>query len=110
MTKAELVAEISNKTGIEKVAVQQTIESMMKIIKNSLANKENVYLRGFGSFIVKKRAQKTGRIITKNTTIIIPEHFIPAFKPAKTFTQKVKNAHTGGTTGAASMNTNPFGA
>ncbi|NNF02439.1 MAG: integration host factor subunit beta [Bacteroidia bacterium] len=112
MTKAELVAEISNKTGIEKVAVQQTIESMMKIIKNSLANKENVYLRGFGSFIVKKRAQKTGRIITKNTTIIIPEHFIPAFKPAKTFTQKVKNAHTGPSGGDNSMSPspNPFGA
>ena len=112
MTKAELVAEISNKTGIEKVAVQQTIESMMKIIKNSLANKENVYLRGFGSFIVKKRAQKTGRIITKNTTIIIPEHYIPAFKPAKTFTQKVKNAHTGSTGGGDNTmggTPNPFG-
>lgn len=92
MTKAELVNEISTKTGIEKVAVQQTIESMMKVIRNSLINNENVYLRGFGSFIVKKRAKKTGRIITKNTTIIIPEHFIPAFKPAKTFTERVKNA------------------
>ena len=93
MTKAELVAEISAKTGIEKVAVQQTIESAMKLIRNSLVNRENVYLRGFGSFIVKKRAQKTGRIITKNTTIIIPEHYIPAFKPAKTFTEMVKNSH-----------------
>ena len=89
MTKAELVAEVATKTGVEKVAVQQTIEAMMKVIKTSLQNNQNVYLRG--SFIVKKRAKKTGRIITKNTTIIIPEHFIPAFKPAKTFTEKVKN-------------------
>ncbi|MBL0095137.1 MAG: integration host factor subunit beta [Bacteroidetes bacterium] len=93
MTKAELVNEISTKTGIEKVAVQQTVESMMKVVRNSLINNENVYLRGFGSFIVKKRAKKTGRIITKNATIIIPEHYIPAFKPAKTFTERVKNAH-----------------
>ena len=93
MTKAELVNEVSNKTGIEKIVVQQTVESMMKVIKTSLQSKENVYLRGFGSFICKKRAQKTGRIITKNTTIIIPEHYIPAFKPAKTFTDRVKSAH-----------------
>jgi DNA-binding protein HU-beta len=93
MTKAELVAEVATKTGIEKMVVQQTVESMMKVIKNSLANKQNVYLRGFGSFIVKRRAEKTGRIITRNTTIIIPEHFIPAFKPAKTFSEKVKSAH-----------------
>ncbi len=93
MTKAELVNEISTKTGIEKVMVQQTIESMMKVVRNSLINDENVYLRGFGSFIVKKRAKKTGRIITKNATIIIPEHYIPAFKPAKTFTERVKSSH-----------------
>lgn len=93
MTKAELVAEVAAKTGIEKMVVQQTVESMMKVIKNSLASKQNVYLRGFGSFIVKRRAEKTGRIITRNTTIIIPEHYIPAFKPAKTFSEKVKNAH-----------------
>ena len=93
MTKAELVNEVSNKTGIEKIVVQQTVESMMKVIKTSLQSKENVYLRGFGSFICKKRAQKTGRIITKNTTIIIPEHYIPAFKSAKTFTDRVKSAH-----------------
>jgi DNA-binding protein HU-beta len=91
MTKAELVSEISTKTGIEKIAVQETVESLMKVIKSSLVNGESVYLRGFGSFIVKKRAQKTGRNISKNTTIIIPEHSIPAFKPAKTFTEKVKN-------------------
>ncbi len=92
MTKAELVSEVSAKTGIEKVVVQETVESMMKVIKTSLVNKQNVYLRGFGSFIVKKRAQKTGRNISKNTTIIIPEHVIPAFKPAKTFVEKVKSS------------------
>ena len=91
MTKAEIVAEIANKTGIEKVAVQATVEAFMDSVKNSLSNGENVYLRGFGSFIVKKRAQKTARNISKNTTIIIPEHFIPAFKPAKTFVNKVKS-------------------
>jgi DNA-binding protein HU-beta len=90
MTKAELINEISTKTGIEKLVVQQTVESMMKSVKNSLSNGENVYLRGFGSFICKKRAEKTGRIITKNVTIIIPEHYIPAFKPAKTFAERVK--------------------
>jgi DNA-binding protein HU-beta len=94
MTKAELVNEISNKTGIEKLQVQTIVESTMKVIRQSLINNENVYLRGFGSFIVKKRAKKTGRIITKNTTIIIPEHYIPAFKPAKTFVERVKSAQS----------------
>jgi DNA-binding protein HU-beta len=92
MTKAELVAEISNKTGIEKTIALQTVEATMKVIKNTMSEGENVYLRGFGSFIVKRRAQKLGRIISKNTTIIIPAHNIPAFKPAKTFANKVKNA------------------
>ncbi len=91
MTKAEIVAEIANKTGIEKVAVQATVESFMESIKNSLTNGDNVYLRGFGSFIIKKRAEKTGRNISKNTTIIIPAHNIPAFKPAKTFVNEVKS-------------------
>lgn len=90
MTKAEIVAEIANKTGIEKVAVQATVEAFMESVKNSLSSGENVYLRGFGSFIVKKRAEKTGRNISRNSTIIIPEHFIPAFKPAKTFLIEVK--------------------
>jgi DNA-binding protein HU-beta len=91
MTKAEIVAEIANKTGIEKVAVQATVESFMEAVKGSLAKGDNVYLRGFGSFIVKKRAEKTGRNISKNTTIIIPAHNIPSFKPAKTFVNEVKN-------------------
>jgi DNA-binding protein HU-beta len=91
MTKAEIVADIANKTGIEKVAVQKTVEAFMEAIKGSMANGENVYLRGFGSFTIKRRAEKTGRNISKNTTIIIPAHNIPAFKPAKTFVSEVKN-------------------
>ena len=91
MTKAEIVNEISKKTGIDKTTVLTTVEAFMESVKESLIQKEdNVYLRGFGSFIVKKRAQKTARNISKNTTIIIPEHNIPAFKPAKTFTLSVK--------------------
>ena len=90
MTKAEIVTEIANKTGIEKKDVLNTIEAFMEAVKESLTQEENVYLRGFGSFIVKKRAQKTARNISKNTTIIIPEHNIPAFKPAKTFNISVK--------------------
>lgn len=91
MTKADIVNEISKNTGIEKVTVQKTVEAFMESIKDSLVKDKNVYLRGFGSFIVKKRAQKTARNISKNTTIIIPEHNIPSFKPAKSFTGKVKN-------------------
>ncbi|GAB4250251.1 MAG: HU family DNA-binding protein [Vicingaceae bacterium] len=90
MTKADIVASISDKTGLEKEEVRVTVEEFMKSVKNSLEKGENVYLRGFGSFVVKKRAKKTARNISKNTTIIIPEHFIPAFKPAKTFVEKVK--------------------
>jgi DNA-binding protein HU-beta len=91
MTKAEIVADIATKTGIEKVAVQATVEAFMESIKSSLSDGENVYLRGFGSFIIKKRAEKTGRNISKNSTIIIPAHNIPAFKPAKSFVNEVKN-------------------
>jgi DNA-binding protein HU-beta len=90
MTKADIVSEISQKTGIDKATVLNTVEAFMASVKESLAKEENVYLRGFGSFILKKRAQKTARNISKNTTIIIPEHNIPAFKPAKTFMQEIK--------------------
>ena len=93
MTKADIVIEISKKTGIEKVVVQNTVEAFMEAIKGSLATGKNVYLRGFGSFIVKKRAEKTARNISKNTTIIIPEHFIPSFKPSKSFVSKVKESN-----------------
>lgn len=92
MTKAELIAEIAKKTGIEKVAVQATVEAFMESIKKSLANNENVYLRGFGSFIVKHRAEKTGRDISKNKSLVIPAHYIPAFKPSKMFVKEVKEA------------------
>ena len=92
MTKAEIVADIANKTGIEKVAVQATVEAFMETLKNSMIHGQNVYLRGFGSFIIKKSAEKTGRNISRNTTIIIPAHNIPAFKPAKTFVNKVKSS------------------
>ena len=90
MTKADIVNEITKSTGIDKQSVAATLEAFMETVKESLSNEENVYLRGFGSFIVKKRAQKTARNSSKNTTIIIPEHNIPAFKPAKTFTLSVK--------------------
>ncbi|MEJ2595313.1 MAG: integration host factor subunit beta [bacterium] len=90
MTKAEIVTEIASKTGIEKVAVQAVVESFMETVKDTMIEGENVYLRGFGSFIIKERAEKTGRNISKNTTIIIPAHKIPAFKPAKTFVNEVK--------------------
>ena len=92
MTKAEIVADIAQKTGIEKVAIQAAVEEFMTVVKDSLAEGENVYLRGFGSFIVKKRAENTGRNISKNQTILIPAHNIPAFKPAKTFMNDVKNS------------------
>jgi len=90
MTKADIVSEVSKGTGIEKITVQRAVEAFMESVKGSLAKNQNVYLRGFGSFIVKERAQKTARNISKNTTIIIPAHKIPAFKPAKTFVVKVK--------------------
>jgi|TARA_R110002050_G_scaffold300586_1_gene470655 DNA-binding protein HU-beta len=90
MTKADIVSQVSDKTGIEKAQVLATVEAYMEAVKDALSEGENVYFRGFGSFIVKKRAEKTGRNISKNTTIIIPAHNIPAFKPAKTFVNKVK--------------------
>jgi len=90
MTKADIVSKISDKLGMEKTDVQATVESFMNEVKGSLETGENVYLRGFGSFIVKTRAEKTGRNISKNTTIKIPAHNIPAFKPAKVFVEGVK--------------------
>ena len=91
MTKAEIVSIISKKIGIEKVDVQLVVESLMNEITSSLQDGENVYFRGFGSFIVKRRAEKTARNIKKNTTIKIPAHNIPAFKPSKIFLNGVKN-------------------
>ena len=91
MTKADIVNEISQKTGIEKATVLATVEAFMETVKDSLAGGNAVFLRGFGSFILKKRATKTARNISKKTTIIIPEHHIPAFKPAKVFLQSIKD-------------------
>lgn len=90
MTKADIVTDIAQKTGLDKTSVLTVVEAFMESVKDSLVNEQNVYLRGFGSFILKRRAQKTARNISKNTTLIIPEHNIPAFKPAKTFMQQVK--------------------
>lgn len=90
MTKADIVNEITKNTGIDRAAVLTTIEAFMETVKDSLAREENVYLRGFGSFVLKRRAQKTARNISKNTTIIIPEHYIPAFRPSKNFKIDIK--------------------
>ena len=94
MRKADLIQRISDKTGIAKVDVLVTLESFFKEVKDSLNDGENVYIRGFGSFVVKKRAKKIGRNIKKNIAIEIPEHYIPAFKPAKIFVDKIKNKST----------------
>jgi len=91
MRKADLVTRISEKTGVPKVDVLVTLEMFFKEVKNSLSDGENVYIRGFGSFVIKKRAKKIGRHIKKNVAIEIPEHYIPAFKPAKIFVEQVKS-------------------
>ena len=90
MTKAEIVNEVAKETGIEKIEVQSVVEAFMTTVKDSIIRKEPVYLRGFGSFIIKHRAQKAARNITQKTTISIPAHDIPAFKPAKVFVNAVK--------------------
>ncbi|MBO4844137.1 MAG: integration host factor subunit beta [Bacteroidales bacterium] len=90
MTKAEIVNEVAKATGIEKATVQTVVEGFMESVKDSVCKGNPVYLRGFGSFIIKHRAQKTARNITKQTTLTIPAHDIPAFKPAKTFVNSVK--------------------
>ena len=92
MRKADLINQISYKTGIPKVDVLVTLETMFKAVKKSLAEGENIYIRGFGSFITKKRAAKIGRNIKKNIAVEIPEHFIPAFKPAKEFMLEIKSS------------------
>ena len=91
MTKAEVVSKIAALTGVEKITTLTIVEAFMNEVKNSVSNNESVFLRGFGTFKAKKRAQKTGRNIKKNTTIIIPEHHIPSFKPAKVFLHHVKD-------------------
>lgn len=93
MTKAEVILEISQKTGIDKADVSASLEGFFTVVKNSLANGENVYIRGFGSFVVKYRKEKVGRIISKNESITIPAHYVPSFKPAKVFVEKVKGSN-----------------
>ena len=90
MTKADIVNKIAEETGVEKLIVQNTVEAFMETVKDAMSSGDNVYLRGFGSFIIKRRAEKTGRNISRNTSIIIPAHNIPAFKPSKTFANDVK--------------------
>ena len=85
-----MVHEIAEKTGVEKQVVMQVVEGMMECVRESMINGEEVFLRGFGSFIIKRRAEKVARNISKNTSIVIPAHNIPAFKPAKSFMDKVK--------------------
>jgi DNA-binding protein HU-beta len=92
VTKAEIVTKIAEKTGIDKADVYTTVEAFFTVVKNSMADGENIYVRGFGSFINKKRAKKVGRNISKNTAMNIDEHYIPSFKPSKIFVQKNKNS------------------
>lgn len=92
MTKAEVISEISDKTGIDKADVSVTVEAFFNIVKKSMAEGNNIYVRGFGSFVNKKRKKKIARNISKNTAIVIDEHFIPSFKPSKVFIEKVKSS------------------
>lgn len=96
MTKADVIAEIAEKTGIDKADVSSTLEQFFTVVKESLTNGENIYVRGFGSFVNKKRAKKVARNISKNTAIVIDEHYIPSFKPAKIFVEQVKTSDKAG--------------
>ena len=95
MTKADVVNDIANKTGIEKVDVQRVVETFFDVMKDTMADGKNVYFRGFGSFVVRKRARKVARNIAKNTSMIIEPHYVPSFKPSKTFIGQVKEGTTG---------------
>lgn len=92
MTKADVISQIADKTGIDKADVSVTVEAFFNVVKNSMADGENIYVRGFGSFINKKRAKKIARNISKNTAIVIDEHFVPSFKPSKVFVNKIKGS------------------
>ena len=92
MTKAEVINEIAEKTGIDKADVSATVEAFFSVVKNTMSDGENIYVRGFGSFVNKKRARKVARNISKNTAIIIDEHYIPSFKPSKVFVEKIKTS------------------
>ena len=92
MTKADIINEIAEKTGVDKADVNATVEAFLSVVKNNMAGGQNIYIRGFGSFINKKRKKKIARNISRNTAIVIDEHYIPAFKPAKIFVNKIKNS------------------
>lgn len=92
MTKADLINQIADETGIEKMVVSHTVETFFSLVKSNMSNGHNIYVRGFGSFINKKRKKKIARNISRNTAIVIDEHYIPSFKPAKIFTNKIKNS------------------
>lgn len=92
MTKAEVIAEIAEKTGVEKADVSATVEAFLSVVKNSMSEGSNIYIRGFGSFVNKKRAKKVARNISKNTAIVIDEHYVPSFKPSKEFVQQIKSS------------------
>ncbi|HHL52883.1 MAG TPA: integration host factor subunit beta [Flammeovirgaceae bacterium] len=92
MTKAEVIAEIAEKTGIDKADVSATVEAFFNVVKNSMADGHNIYIRGFGSFVNKKRARKIARNISKNTAMVIEEHYVPSFKPSRVFINKIKNS------------------
>jgi len=92
VTKADIINEIAEKTGVDKADVNATVEAFLSVVKNNMASGQNIYIRGFGSFINKKRKKKIARNISRNTAIVIDEHYIPAFKPAKIFVNKIKNS------------------
>jgi DNA-binding protein HU-beta len=92
VTKAEVISQIADQTGIDKADVQITVEALFSVVKNSMAAGENIYVRGFGSFVNKKRARKIARNISKNTAIVIDEHYVPSFKPSKVFVDKIRNS------------------
>lgn len=92
MTKADVINEIAEKTGVDKADVTASVEAFFSVIKSSMANGHNIYIRGFGSFINKKRKKKIARNISRNTALVIDEHYIPSFKPAKIFISKIKSS------------------
>lgn len=94
MTKAEVITEIAEKTGLDKADVTTTVEAFFSVVKDSLAKGESIYVRGFGSFVNKKRAKKIARNISKQTAIVIDEHYVPSFKPSKLFVEKIKTSKT----------------
>ena len=92
MTKAEIITEIANQTGMDKGDVQATLEAFFAVVKNKMADGENIYIRGFGSFVNKRRARKIGRNISRNTAMVIEEHYVPSFKPSKVFVELIKDS------------------